>query len=411
MSISNTELRRKVFGGDTSGHAPRPVRLPAITNPFAGIADLWLNLWRRMAEALSQAFPQEIGGETRKTPLAERLAASAKAKVRFEPTGRLAFADTARGIAVLLAVFMALAGVNGHLKFGFALIDGAAQFLHPFAIPAFLVLTGMFLRRSREATWAEYVQRKIGPLALALALWFAAVAMLAQSQIIRGGGTGWLAGLNYLHLAVLLTVLPGFLLAWRALHNFRTGTVFVLAAIMEILHTEYGGIVWIEAMRGMVYLAAGHCFADKFRALARFARGNRPSAFAILGVWAAFNALMVYADVQIIAGEKISTLPFASLAIGLAGAAALMMAGEILSATPVGASLATIGRKWIAVYAILPLTIVVLANVLESASLFATQQEAVFALMLALVAAAAAYFAADAREAQPLPAPARMRKL
>ena len=101
MSISNTELRRKVFGGDTSGHAPRPVRLPAITNPFAGIADLWLNLWRRMAEALSQAFPQEIGGETRKTPLAERLAASAKAKVRFEPTGRLAFADTARGIAVL----------------------------------------------------------------------------------------------------------------------------------------------------------------------------------------------------------------------------------------------------------------------------------------------------------------------
>jgi len=269
----------------------------------------------------------------------------------------------------------------------------------------------MFLRRSRDATWAEYLLRKIAPVVLALALWFAAAGMLAQSQMLHGGGSGWFAGLNHLHLAVLLTVLPAFLLAWRALRRFRTGTIFVLAAIVEILHTEYGGIVWIEAMRGMVYLAAGHCFADKFRALARFARENHSSAIAILGVWAAFNALMVYSDVQIIAGEKMSTLPFASLGLGLAGASALVIAGELLSGNRVGTSLAFIGRRWLAVYTALPLTIVATATMLVSAGLFASLTEGVFALMLALIAAAAAYFAVDAREAQPLPAPARLRKL
>lgn len=406
MSISNTELRRRVFGGERETATAKWTIGWPVPNPLAGPAAVLAAVRSRLASAFQDK--SEIALE--KPVLAERIAAQARAKVRIEPVGRLAFADAGKGVAVLLAAFLAIAGLNGHRNFGVGWIDALAQFLHPFAIPAFLVFTGMFLRQSRESAWSDYLGRKIAPLGGALVLWFAAVAVLAQMQFLRGGGSIVLAGLNHLHLAALLAVLPAFLLLWRVLRAFRTGTILVLAAIVELLHTEYGGIIWIEAMRGMAYLAAGHCFADRFRAIARFARESRPPALAILGVWAAFTALLVSADVPLAAGERISTLPFASLALGLSGAAALVIAGELLSVTRLGSSFAFAGRNWMALYAVIPLAAVVGGRLLQANGLFATPQEAIAALLMAFAGAGAVFFAFESRDPPRPSATASLRR-
>ena len=398
MSISNVELRQRMFGGGSGPKAsPAPVSFlherpvaPSSARPQSRMAIL--AAWAGKDEPLRPDPPA----------LAARLMSDAMARFQADPPGRLVFADVGKGIAVLLVIFAAVINSAGAMPGEFSWLSGIKAFLQPFALPAFLVYAGMFMHRSRQSGWSVYLGRKAVPVLGACALWIAAAviaSLLIAPNALPPGAQGYLAMAQaQTSLAVLFIILPVFFLLWKLLGRFRTGTILVAAAIMEILHTDQGGVIAVEIMRGFVYFAAGHCLANQFRALARFTRENGASAAAMISVWAAFNALMTFADLPLAYGMKISVLPFASLGLGMAGAAAMVMIGELVARARMAPLFSLMGRKWIAFYAVLPLGIVSLGRVMAEAGLFVTPAQGVAALVTAALAAGLAFWLLELRD-------------
>ena len=376
MSISNADLRKQVFGAQAKGKSQQ----------------------RQMSDAINPASSE-------KAVIAARILTSARARMSREPAGRLRFADAGKGLAIMLVVVAAMIEAAGELPAGFGFLGKIHSYLQPFAMPAFLVFAGMFLKRSREADWDQYIVRKIFPLGGALLLWVSAVAIFAmafwQPGTLENGPSLARLVWGQMHLAVLLALLPLFLVLWKLFAGFRTGGIFVCAAIMEILHTNQGGVLVVEAMRGLVYFTTGYCFALNFRALATFTRSNAVPAAAIAAAWAAFNAMLVSVDLPMAYGAQISSLPFASLGLGLAGAAAMTILGELLALSRFGGTFAFIGRNWIAFYAVIPLALMALAGALNVVGLFGTLAEAMAALVTAGLAAMLGLMLLEMREPAP----------
>ncbi len=404
MATSNVELRNRMFGtagGRTDARAistERDALAPVHRAPPA----------RSLARAASVTEWVTRDEPLRPNPaaLSQRMLARALAKFVADPPGRLVFADSGKGLTILLVMLAAVIASAGDMPEGFAWLSALGDFLQPFALPAFLVFAGMFVQRSREWAWSDYIVRKTGSFAIASAIWLVAASFclwLTQDAAPRGiTGFFSLAG-TQADLAIALFILPLFFLIWKMLRRFRTGTIFVIAAIMEILHTDQGGVLWVELMRGLVYFAAGHCMAQNFRALARFVRENPVPAGAMLAVWAAFNGLLTAASLPLAYGVKISILPFASLGLGLAGAAAMVIAGQLLAESRFNPFFSLIGRKWIIFYATLPLAFVFCGRMMVTGGLFPTTSHAIAALLSAVLAAGLALILLDLRNqpAQP----------
>ncbi len=210
MAISNLELRQQIFGKTNTSNAkakppqavaaarkllpqPRIVR-PALEWPTA-LAAIVQRVKIRLREAIASFSSAEPDTSLDRTALVARLSARALAATQPEPA-RLVFADVGKGIAVVLAIFLAITNVGGRNSFGIGWVDALAQFLHAFAVPAFLVFAGMFLRNSREDGWLSYLSRKIMPLSAGLLLWLAAVALMAKAHMLPGRNALQPAGLR-----------------------------------------------------------------------------------------------------------------------------------------------------------------------------------------------------------------------
>lgn len=317
---------------------------------------------------------------------------------------RPAFAEASLGVAAVLAAMEGMLAIAQPAPAEFPWLMSARDLLHSFAMPALLAFCGMYLGGARNAPWFDFVRSKLAPALAIVALWAAAVLALG---VVRGAG--WPTNSRQAFaimaplapLGVALIVLPLFLVIWKLLWRMRTGAVLVFASILEILHTENGGLLWIEAMRGFAYFAAGHVLAPHLRATARFARRNVTAAGLMLCGWLAFNALMTSATLPLAFGEKISTLPFASLALGFAGVCAVTVLGEMLVWTRFASTFLLIGRRWLALYATVPLLLAGLAFAMTDLGLFREFSQAVAALLLTVLAGVTAMAIAEMREPAP----------
>ncbi len=300
------------------------------------------------------------------------------------------FTDTGQGVTILLIIFATVISAAGQLPPAFVWLADAARFVNVFAIPGFLVLAGLLMQQSRQTHGNLYYLQKTAPLFLAFVAWtFGASIVFPLIDGVPLTSIGAVADIAARHesIALLLLVLPVFYLIWIMLGRFRSGTLFVLAAIIEILRTDQGGPFIIELTRGAVYFAAGHCFAHHWRLLARFARENIPLSLSMIFAWAVMNTIMAGVTVPFANGDPISALPFASLGLGMAGAAIMVMTGEILAATGLAKAFGYVGRHWIAFYTLLPAGFLALGGVLAAAGLFTTAAESAIALLIAGLAA------------------------
>ncbi len=412
MSTSNVELRNRMFGtagSRTAGRgssaesgAPSPMMMAPAHSISANARSL-LN-WVARDEPL----------RPNPAALSQRMVARALAAFVADPPGRLAFADSGKGLAIMLVILSAALTSAGKMPEGFVWLSAIGDFLEPFALPSFLVFAGMFLQRSRDWNWSDYIVRKTGPFVVASAAWLvAASGCLWLTQDIAPKGISGFLGMagTQAHLAIALFILPLFFIFWKTFGRMRTGTIFVLAAIMEILHTDQGGVLWVELMRGFVYFTAGHCLAQNFRGLARYVRENPVPAASMLAAWAAFNGLMTSASLPLTYGFQISVLPFASLGLGLAGAAAMVVAGQLIAGSRFNAFFSLMGRKWIFAYATLPLALVFCGQAMVIGGLFPSSGHAIAALLSAVVAAGAALILLELRNPAPQPQTAGQRNM
>jgi uncharacterized membrane protein YcfT len=242
---------------------------------------------------------------------------------------RIDWVDYAKGICIVMVVMM-------HSVLGVEAAAGESGFMHvlvafakPFRMPDFFLISGLFLSVVIGRDWRTYLDRKVVHFAYFYVLWvtiqfgfkapsFAAesswshVGLLYLESFIEPFGTLW-----------FIYLLPVFFVVTKATLRVPPPAIWLMAAALEMLHVATGWTVIDESCARFVYFYSGYLFAPYVFALSGHARARPAAALAGLVLWALVNGGLVVSG--------FSEWPLISLALGLAGACAIVVAGTLLA--------------------------------------------------------------------------------
>jgi uncharacterized membrane protein YcfT len=244
-------------------------------------------------------------------------------------SGRVDWVDYAKGICIIMVVMM-------HSVLGVELAAGETGFMHPlvafakpFRMPDFFLISGLFLPLVIDRDWRTYLDRKVAHFAYFSVLWvtiqfgFKAPGFAAES--------GWAhAGYLYLESFVepfgtlwFIYLLPIFFVVTKATRRLPPFLIWGIAAILEMSHYSTGWTAIDEFGARFVYFYSGYWFADTVFAFSAHMRRKPWFAVMALAVWAIADESLVKAGV--------SEWPVISLALGLAGACAIITIATLLA--------------------------------------------------------------------------------
>jgi uncharacterized membrane protein YcfT len=242
---------------------------------------------------------------------------------------RVDWVDYAKGICIVMVVMM-------HSVLGVELAAGQTGFMHlavafakPFRMPDFFLISGLFLSVVIDRDWRLYLDRKVVHFAYFYVLWvtiqfgfkapsFAAesswahVGFLYLESFIEPFGTLW-----------FIYLLPVFFVVTKATRKMPPLAIWFVAAALETMHVATGWTVIDEFCARFVYFYSGYLFATSVFALSDRARARPGLALAGLALWAFVDGALVYSGY--------SEWPVISLALGLAGACAIVILGTLLA--------------------------------------------------------------------------------
>ena len=243
--------------------------------------------------------------------------------------GRVEWVDYAKGICIVMVVMM-------HSVLGMELAAGETGFMHlfvafakPFRMPDFFLISGLFLPLVIDRDWRTYFDRKVVHFAYFYMLWvtiqfgFKAPGFAAE--------TGW-AHAGYLYLESFIEpfgtlwfiyLLPIFFVVTKLSRRVPPLLVWGLAAILEMTHFSTGWTAIDEFGARFVYFYTGYLFADAVIAFSARVRAQPWLALIALAIWAITNASLVQLG--------LSEWPVISLALGLAGACAVIAVATLLA--------------------------------------------------------------------------------
>jgi uncharacterized membrane protein YcfT len=246
------------------------------------------------------------------------------------PAGdRVDWVDYAKGICIVMVVMM-------HSVLGVELAAGQTGFMHlvvmfakPFRMPDFFLISGLFVSVVIDRDWRIYLDRKVVHFAYFYVLWvtiqfgfkapgFAAetswshVGYLYLESFIEPFGTLW-----------FIYLLPIFFVVIKATRRMPAPVIWVVAALLEMAHVSTGWTVIDEFAARFVYIYSGYLFAPYIFALADRVRTYPSLALFGLALWALINGGLVKLGY--------SEWPLVSLALGLAGACAIITLGTLLA--------------------------------------------------------------------------------
>jgi uncharacterized membrane protein YcfT len=237
--------------------------------------------------------------------------------------------DYAKGICIVMVVMM-------HSVLGVEAATGQTGFMHflvafakPFRMPDFFLISGLFLAVVIDRDWRTYLDRKVVHFAYFYLLWvtiqfgFKAPSFAAE--------TGWAhVGVLYLQSFIepfgtlwFIYLLPVFFVVTKAVRRMPPLAIWAVAALLEAAHISTGWTVIDEFCSRFVYFYSGYWFAGYVFAWSERARARPGWAIAGLALWALVNGGLVELD--------LSERPVVSLALGLAGALAIVTMGTLLA--------------------------------------------------------------------------------
>ncbi|MFB9262882.1 acyltransferase family protein [Bradyrhizobium erythrophlei] len=242
---------------------------------------------------------------------------------------RVDWVDYAKGICIVMVVMM-------HSVLGVEKAADQTGFMHvfvafakPFRMPDFFLISGLFLSVVIDRDWRTYLDRKVMHFAYFYVLWvtiqfgFKAPSLAAES--------GWSqVGLMYLESFIepfgtlwFIYLLPIFFVVTKLTRNVHPFVIWLLAAALEMTHLATGWTVIDEFCARFVYFYTGYILADYVFALSDRARAQPALALIGLVLWALVNGGLV--------ASGASEWPLVSLALGLAGASAIIVIGTLLA--------------------------------------------------------------------------------
>ena len=241
---------------------------------------------------------------------------------------RVAWVDHAKGICILAVVGMyatiyvqALAGAEGWMQHW-------ADFAKPFRMPDFFLLSGLFLARTLDRPWRDYLDTKVVHFMYFFALWttiyFIASLLDGDIPLNRNLLTEYLWWyVDPFHMLWFIAMLPVYFLMTRLLKSVPWVIILVLAATLQIWGPETGFRQLDRFGERYVYFYIGYLFAPFIFRVVEKTKTYPARALALLACWALANEALVLLG--------LSGKPVVSLALGVAGAFAVMMAASLLS--------------------------------------------------------------------------------
>ncbi|MBH5398804.1 acyltransferase family protein [Bradyrhizobium sp. CNPSo 4010] len=242
---------------------------------------------------------------------------------------RIDWVDYAKGICIVMVVMM-------HSVLGVELAAGQTGFMHavvafakPFRMPDFFLISGLFLSLVIDRDWRTYLDRKVVHFAYFYVIWvtiqfgFKAPAFAAE--------TSWQhVGLLYLESFVepfgtlwFIYLLPVFFVVTKLTRKVPPLAIWLVAAALETARITTGWTAIDEFCARFVYFYSGYLFAPYVFALSDRARKHPALALAALAAWVLVNAGLV--------ASGMSEWAIVSLALGFAGACAIIAAGTLLA--------------------------------------------------------------------------------
>jgi uncharacterized membrane protein YcfT len=262
---------------------------------------------------------------------------------------RVDWVDYAKGFCIVFVVMM-----HSTLGVGQALgqegwLHSVVAFAKPFRMPDFFLISGLFLARVIERDWRSYLDRKVVHFVYFYLLWTAIqFAVKAPLFIQEHGalGTLWLYAQSFVEpfgTLWFIYLLPIFFVVTKLAHGrIPAWLIWLVAAALEIAPVATGWTVIDEFAGRFVYFYTGYLMAPRIFAFAQQAQTLPEAALALLGAWGLVNGVLVF--------NGYAALPFVSLALGLAGAVAVVTLAALLAASDLAKPLRYCGRNSIVIY-------------------------------------------------------------
>jgi len=242
---------------------------------------------------------------------------------------RVDWVDYAKGICIVMVVMM-------HSVLGVEAAAGQTGFMHwlvmfakPFRMPDFFLISGLFLAVVIDRDWRTYLDRKVLHFAYFYLLWV--TIQFGFKAPSFAAGTNWgHAGYLYLESFIepfgtlwFIYLLPIFFVVTKLTRKAPPLAIWIVAAALEMAHVATGWTVIDEFCARFVYFYTGYWLAGYVFGLSDRARSRPALALAGLALWALVNGGLV--------AFGISEWPIVSLALGLAGACAIIVMGTLLA--------------------------------------------------------------------------------
>lgn len=243
--------------------------------------------------------------------------------------GRVEWVDYAKGICIVMVVMM-------HSVLGVEAAAGQTGFMHalvafakPFRMPDFFLISGLFLAVVIDRDWRTYLDRKVVHFAYFYVLWvtiqfgFKAPAFAAETSWAHAGYLYLESFIEPFGTLWFIYLLPIFFVVTKLTRRIAPVLIFAVAALLDSTHIVTHWTVIDEFCARFVYFFVGYWAASYVFALSDRARGNPLVAVVALALWALINGALVE--------YGLAELPGVSLALGLAGASAIIVAGTLLA--------------------------------------------------------------------------------
>ncbi|MEM9633043.1 MAG: acyltransferase family protein [Pseudomonadota bacterium] len=243
---------------------------------------------------------------------------------------RVDWVDTAKGICIIFVVMMhsvlgveAAAGETGWMH-------AVVAFAAPFRMPDFFLISGLFLSRVITRDWKLYLDRKVVHFAYFYVLWM--TIQFAVKAPVFAGEMGTAGALEFYFLSFIqpfgtlwfIYMLPVFFLVCKLAHDKGVPwqAMLVVAAILQIAPIHTGWLLVDEFASRFVYFYCGYIFAPQIFKLAGWARERIGVSLAYLLGWGLVNGGLVFAGY--------AAVPIISLALGAAGAGAIILTSALI---------------------------------------------------------------------------------
>ncbi len=264
------------------------------------------------------------------------------------PSSRLDWVDVAKGVCIVLVVMM-------HSTLGVGKATGDEGFMHhvvefarPFRMPDFFMISGLFLALVIDRPWRLYLDRKVVHFAYFYLLWLLIQGAFKWPGLAMQEGLGAVAHAFLLALVDpfgtlwFIYLLPIFFVFAKLVKTIPPLLVLAFAAALEMLPIHTGWMVPDEFCARLFYVMLGWYGAPYVFRLADWARAHRAVAAGALVLWALANAAAVWGGA--------SELPVVSLALGVAGAMAIVSASAMIAGTSAAEPIRYAGERSIVVY-------------------------------------------------------------